>query len=276
MAHRMTEKSDKLRKMSASLKYDILSALAVAALSQKDRTRIDYFRLIALITSRYDWLRGEVSIGHSQLAELWSIDVRSVKRQIAYYADAGLMKKSRAGVRGRVTVYEIDLLKLIATTRPTLAKIGPDLEERLEQFCGAAAQSDSAQESAEKKALGEINTDRVSEPSSEGALLRPASSSDGEDARILSAVRCALSPSAFERWFKDVTIRKVSSGAIEFLFPTKFTADYVERTFEKQLTTVVIQCFGSQCRWKSRAVGALSPSVGLSSSLKLGEMHAAQ
>lgn len=276
MAHRMTEKSDKLRKMSASLKYDILSALAVAALSQKDRTRIDYFRLIALITSRYDWLRGEVSIGHSQLAELWSIDVRSVKRQIAYYADAGLMKKSRAGVRGRVTVYEIDLLKLIATTRPTLAKIGPDLEERLEQFCGAAAQSDSAQESAEKKALGEINPDRVSEPSSEGALLRPASSSDGEDARILSAVRCALSPSAFERWFKDVTIRKVSSGAIEFLFPTKFTADYVERTFEKQLTTVVIQCFGSQCRWKSRAVGALSPSVGLSSSLKLGEMHAAQ
>lgn len=275
MAHRMTEKSDKLRKMSASLKYDVLSALAVAALSQKDRTRIDYFRLIALITSRYDWLRGEVSIGHSQLAELWSIDVRSVKRQVAYYADAGLMKKSRAGVRGRVTVYEIDLLKLIETTRPTFAKIGPDLEERLDQFYGAAVQSETAQDSAETKTLGEINRDRVGATSSDSALLRPANV-DREDGRILSALRCALSPSVFERWFKDVTIRKASSGAIEFLFPTKFTADYVERTFEKQLTTVVIECFGSQCRWKSRAADALSATGSLSSALKLSEVHAAE
>lgn len=276
MAHRMTEKSDKLRKMSASLKYDILSALAVAALSQKDRTRIDYFRLIALITSRYDWLRGEVSIGHSQLAELWSIDVRSVKRQVAYYADAGLMRKSRVGVRGRVTVYEIDLLKLIATTRPTLAKIGPDLEERLDQFYGAAVQPESAQDCADTKTLAEINRDRVSETSSDGALLRTANVLGREDARILSALRCALSPSAFERWFRDVTIRKASSGAIEFLFPTKFTADYVERTFEKQLTAVVIECYGAQCRWKSRAADASSATVGLSSALKLSEMHAAQ
>lgn len=275
MAHRMTEKSDKLRKMSASLKYDVLSALAVAALSQKDRTRIDYFRLIALITSRYDWLRGEVSIGHSQLAELWSIDVRSVKRQVAYYADAGLMRKSRAGVRGRVTVYEIDILKLIETTRPTFAKIGPDLEERLDQFYGAAVQSETAQDSAETKTLGEINRDRVGATSSDSALLRPANV-DREDGRIRSALRCALSPSVFERWFKDVTIRKASSGAIEFLFPTKFTADYVERTFEKQLTTVVIECFGSQCRWKSRAADALSATGGLSSALKLSEVHAAQ
>jgi hypothetical protein len=275
MAHRMTEKSDKLRKMSASLKYDVLSALAVAALSQKDRTRIDYFRLIALITSRYDWLRGEVSIGHSQLAELWSIDVRSVKRQIACYADAGLMKKSRAGVRGRVTVYEIDILKLIETTRPMFAKIGPDLEERLDQFYGAAVQSETAQDSAETKTLGEINRDPVGATSSNSALLRPANV-DREDGHILSALRCALSPSVFERWFKDVTIHKVSSGAIEFLFPTKFTADYVERTFEKQLTMVVIECFGSQCRWKSRAADALSATGGLSSALKLSEVHAAQ
>ena len=68
---------------ASALKYDILSALAVHALAgDKHRQRL-ILRLSALITTRYNWQRNELSMGRDEIARLWSVDERTVKREMA-------------------------------------------------------------------------------------------------------------------------------------------------------------------------------------------------
>ena len=39
-------------------------------------------RLIALITARYNWQRDELSVGQSEMARIWGVHDRTVKREV--------------------------------------------------------------------------------------------------------------------------------------------------------------------------------------------------
>lgn len=245
MAQKSTGTTDARTSIPGSFKYDILSALAVAALSQRDRTRIEYMRLIALLTARYDWRRSEVSIGHAQLAELWSIDVRSVKRQIARFVETGLMTKKRTGVRGRVSVYKINLQAIAVHTRPAFNVIGPDFEERIAQFLGETVGSDG---------------EHVLQKSAANCAPRDRENASNESNQIGTATTvidtlCEILPRpSFERWFSRATLNLRTEGIVEIQFPTQFHTDYAERTFEHALTEAVQRCHGRDCRWRAVTV----------------------
>ena len=66
-----------------ALKYDILSALGVHALAgDKNRQKL-VLRVITLITTRYNWRSNELSMGREEIARLWDVNERTVKREMA-------------------------------------------------------------------------------------------------------------------------------------------------------------------------------------------------
>ena len=71
---------------AASKKYDILSALMAHALSLDPASQKLALRLMSLITTRYNWQRDELTIGQTEIARLWCVDPRTVKREMAKLA----------------------------------------------------------------------------------------------------------------------------------------------------------------------------------------------
>lgn len=117
---------------ASAMKYDILSALGVYALSgDKYRQRL-CLRLIVLITARYNWQRDELSIGRAEIARLWSVDERTVKREVGKLKAMGWLTVKRPGARGRVTVYGLEIGLIVRDTSEQSAKLGNAFEQRVD------------------------------------------------------------------------------------------------------------------------------------------------
>lgn len=112
-------------------KYDLLTALAVSGLAGTPGFAVSMTRLIALVTARYNWRLDEVSIGQAELARMWSVDVRTVKREIKRLAEHGLLTIKRAGARGRVSTYTLNHDRVAELTRDSWPLVGPDFETRM-------------------------------------------------------------------------------------------------------------------------------------------------
>lgn len=117
---------------AASRKYDILSALMAFALSGDKATQKQVMRMMALITTRYNWQRDELSMGQQAIAKLWCVETRTVKRELAKFQAKGWLVLKQRGARGRVSVYGLNLEQMLEDTRHVWPHIGPDFIERLD------------------------------------------------------------------------------------------------------------------------------------------------
>jgi hypothetical protein len=115
----------------AERKYDLLTILGAYALSQGKTLQRQTLRLICLITARYNWQSDELSVGQGDMARLWSVDTRTVKREMATFRDRGWLVEKRAAARGRVTLYGLGIAQILEDTRSSWEKVGPDLVARL-------------------------------------------------------------------------------------------------------------------------------------------------
>ena len=112
-------------------KYDLLTALAVAGLAGSPSFATSMTRLIALVTARYNWRLDEVTIGQADLALMWSVDIRTVKREVRRLSEHGLLVIKRAGARGRVATYALDHGRIEELTRDAWPLVGPDFAARM-------------------------------------------------------------------------------------------------------------------------------------------------
>lgn len=191
-----------------ALKYDILSALGVHALAGDKHHQKRVLRLIALITTRYNWRRNELSIGREEIARLWAVNERTVKREMARLRSMGWVLVKRPGARGRVTVYELDLKQMMLDTRPAWPVIGPDFVDRM---AGADPQ----------------------EPAPAGNVVpfqtpQPPPAPAGDD--VWSQVQAALhgrDPELWSSWFRHLSEAERAGGAVTLTAPSRFIADYV-------------------------------------------------
>lgn len=119
-------------KGGATRKYDLLTILGVYALSQDRRLQRQTLRLICLITARYNWQKDHLSTGQIEISRLWSVDPRTVKREMAAFRARGWLVEKRASARGRVTVYGLGISRILEDTREIWEMVGPDLVERLD------------------------------------------------------------------------------------------------------------------------------------------------
>lgn len=124
-------------------KYDLLSVLGAHGLAGGKTGQRLALRLICLITARYNWQSNELSVGQGEIARLWSVDLRTVKREMAVLRQREWLVEKRGAARGRVTLYGLGIDRIFVDTKVDWARIGSDLVARLETPGADIAQSTS-------------------------------------------------------------------------------------------------------------------------------------
>lgn len=190
---------------AASHKYDILSALMAFALGQDKHVQRQVLRAMALITTRYNWKRDELSMGQDEIARLWSVDTRTVKREMAKLRAQGWLVLRRQGARGRVSIYGIDLAKMMEDTRPAWPRIGADFVARVEGQPQAPA-------------AGNVVPLRTA----------PAPVQDGTLWAQVQAVLHEQDVARFAAWFGQLQEAGFENGCLILMAPSRFHANYIE------------------------------------------------
>ena len=195
-----------------AIKYDILSALTVHALSGDKHRQRSILRIIALITTRYNWRNNELSIGREEIARLWSVNERTVKREMAKLRTMGWIAVKRPAARGRVAVYELDLKQLMIDTSEVWPTIGSDFLARM---------TDEP----------EVETNVVpftAKPS-------PPDVADGDVWTQVQAILHGRDPELWASWFRHLTEADRAGGMVTLLAPSRFMADYIAQKWTGRL-----------------------------------------
>lgn len=201
---------------ASAKKYDILSAMMVYGLSQDKQRQKLVMRLMSLITTRYNWRNDDLTMGHKDIARLWSVDPRTVKREMSKLRNLGWIKIKRQGARGRVSTYGICFEEILTISKPTWGLIGPDFEERAMQLLPAKTQHSKVV----KVSFGS---------SSQAPLPR-----DGVWRDVRAALRAEDAPS-FEAWFSRLDFIKVDQSDLVLKAPSDFVAGYIDTHLSTRL-----------------------------------------
>lgn len=192
-------------RQAASRKYDLLTALgAYACRGDKHFQRL-ILRFITLIVARYNWQSDEITVGQRELAAMWSVDERTVKREIAKLRALGWLVQKRAAVRGRVAVHGLDLPAILTATSAAWDAVGPDFVERMRGPEAAAPQPTNV-----------VSFPGVAPPPGDGSLWSRAQS------RLMSE-----DPALYAAWFRQLADTGASGGVLELAAPTRFHATFV-------------------------------------------------
>lgn len=206
---------------AATKKYDILSAMMAYALARDKLSQRLILRLMSLITTRYNWQRDELSMGQREIAKLWSVDERTVKRELAKLKSKGWLTVKRAGARGRVTLYGFNLDLMLEETQPEWQKIGPDFVDRLTAMTGVTAQN-----------VHETNilpfATNLTPPVDDGTVWTSA-------AQILFT----HDQTSYAAWLKQLVEAGRDGSCLFLMAPTKFHATYVQTHLSDMLLRAI-------------------------------------
>lgn len=199
---------------AAAKKYDLLSAMMAHGLAgDKHRQRL-VLRLMALITTRYNWQRDELIVGQREIARLWCVDERTVKRDMAKLRALGWVEIKQQGARGRVSVLGLNLERMLLDAKPEWENIGPDFVARLS---GDAAE-----------AVSNVVPLHRAAPVPAGGAWGAAQTRLAEEDRAL-----------FDAWFAGLVEAGIADGCLTLFAPTRFHASYVETHLMERLRVAV-------------------------------------
>lgn len=208
-----------------SVKYDLLSAIAVCALYDGAIRKALGPKLLALITTRFDWSTGLISAGHDQLAALWNIDKRAVKRTLQELKDLEILLVLKRGVRGNVTLYRLDIWKALSLTKPVWPHLGEDFKRRLEEI----SQNHSSAATPKIVSLAgrreeNAQTEEITDP-------------------LLKSLAREVHGVTFDRWFRRPQLAR-TKDKIVFEYDTVFMADYVMKEYGEVLARLAAEIEG--------------------------------
>lgn len=192
-------------RQAASRKYDLLTALGAHACGGDKHFQRLVLRFITLIVARYNWQTDEITVGQREIAAMWSVDERTVKREIAKLRTLGWLVQKRAAVRGRVAVHGLDLPAILAATAPAWQAVGPDFVERMRGPESPAPQSTNV-----------VTFPGIAAPPADGSLWSRAQS------RLMTE-----DPALYAAWFRQLADTGTTGGILELAAPTRFHATFV-------------------------------------------------
>ncbi len=199
---------------AAVRKYDLLTAMGAFALSERKGTQRLVLRLMTLVTARYNWRRDELSVGQREIARLWGVDQRTVKREMAKLRGMGWLVVKRQGARGRVSLYGMDIERIFETTRNQWSAVGPDFEQRL------SGPSDDDGRVVPLHAVGSV----------------PApDAGDGSEWSLARLILHSEDPALYGAWFRALERTKREGGRLTLKAPSRFHAHYVETRLAAKL-----------------------------------------
>ena len=218
------------------MKYDVLTALSLWALRGSAAEQMSGLRLVALVTARYNWARDDVSIGQRDLARLWGVTERTVKREMRRLQDLGILQVARPGVRGRVASYRLVPEVVAALSEAHWDAVGPDFVERFEERRAAPVRQEGP--SVLRVDFGQ---------------LRGAEPVPGDPWAALQAWLRAAAPSAYSAWFAPLQLVEADAEQVVLVAPSAFVQRYIETHHMEVLRAGVAQVFGAAARLEVRA-----------------------
>lgn len=204
---------------ASAAKYDILTALGAYALARSKHDQRLVLRFMTLITARYNWAHNELACGQREIARLWSVDERTVKREMAKLRALGWLVVKRQGARGHVTEYRIDMERLLEMTQPQWASVGPDFELRM-------------QGSPEPARVVPLPSRHIPEA---------PDISDGSEWSLAKAVLHAEDPANYASWIQSLERVDRAGGRLVLKAPSRFHGSYVQT---HMLTRLLQACRG--------------------------------
>lgn len=206
---------------AGALKYDILTALTVTGLHGSPTEQTSLMRLTSLITARYNWRLEEVSVGHAELARLWAVNDRTVKREMKRLLGMGVLLCIRPGVRGRVGGYRLNYRRIYELSRPVWPLVGSDFEDRMIEMSG-------------ERTVVNVDFGRPAAPKPQLVA--------GQGAGTWGAVRRRLQaehPDLFENWFAKLVQDRQGDHTLTLRAPTGFVSRYIETHLAQLLAAAV-------------------------------------
>ncbi len=201
---------------AAALKYDLLTALGVMGCGGDKHLQRLVLRFITLIVARYNWQADELCIGQREVAALWAVDERTVKRDFARLRERGWLVPKRAAARGRVAVHGLDLAAILRASRQDWGRVGPDFSARLEA-------PDAAAGAAPDPAAGTGPGNVIAFP----GLAAPRPDGQGAWARVQRQL-AAESPQQYAAWFAALVEDGAGDGGrLRLRAPSRFHAAFV-------------------------------------------------
>jgi len=188
---------------AATVKYDLITALGAMALASDKHDQRLVLRFITLLTARYNWAREELACGQREIARLWSVDERTVKRDMAKLRALGWLVVKRQGARGRVSQYRVDLEALWRATEASWPAVGPDFELRM-----------SPQPAPNVVPL-------------HGAQVAAPNVQDGTEWSLAQAVLYQEDQGTYAAWFKGLRRVARQGPQLTLSAPSRFHASYV-------------------------------------------------
>lgn len=205
-------------RMASARKYDLLSAMMAYGLSSGKHERLLVMRLMSLITTRYNWQRDELAIGQREIARLWCVEERTVKRELAKLRARDWVRVKRPGARGRVTIHGLNPAQILRDTRDVWANVGPDFEARLGQ----------GDDQAPAPETNVVPLHKVPLVAAHGTLWPKAQA----ELRVSH-------PALFAAWFSKLEEVEVSNGTLSLAAASAFVATTVGRDYVEHLLGAV-------------------------------------
>ncbi|MFS4583568.1 DnaA N-terminal domain-containing protein [Phaeobacter sp. C3_T13_0] len=193
-------------RQAAALKYDILTAMGTYALSLDKGPQRLVLRFMTLMTARYNWQRNELAVGQREIARMWSVDERTVKREMAKLRALGWLVVKRQGSRGRVTEYGFDLESILEDTRSCWSAVGPDFDHRM-----------SGSDVPEKNVV----------PLMTGTAAAAPDITDGSEWSLAKAVLHKEDAATYTAWIQALTREGRAGGRLVLRAPSRFHGNYV-------------------------------------------------
>ncbi|WP_227271360.1 hypothetical protein [Roseobacter weihaiensis] len=197
---------------AAARKYDLLTALGAFALAQDKFDQRRALRLMTLITARYNWARDELAVGQREIARLWSVDERTVKREMALLRARGWLVVRRQGARGRVTQYGLGIDQILRDTEPQWPAVGSDFELR----------------------MGGADPAKVVALPVSGAVPAPDITS-GTEWALAQALLHAEDAASYAAWLAALERAERAGGRLTLRAPSRFHAVYVQTHLERRV-----------------------------------------
>ncbi len=207
------------------VKYDIVTSLSVAGLSGPPVFQTSMMRLISLVTARYNWQLDELSVGQREMARMWSVNERTVKREVKRLTEAGVLVCKRAGVKGRVATYRLNIPRIAEISEPCWALVGPDFEVRMQARHGAG--------SVKVVALKDYATPPLRAAEADSPWERTQQRLSEAD------------PLLFQSWFAKVAFHGFDAGTLRVSVPTRFSERYIATHLMGPLMGAAEQEFGT-------------------------------
>lgn len=205
---------------AGSMKYDVLTALSVSGLHGSPAQQISMTRLCSLITARYNWKLDHFCVGQPEMARMWHVTERTVKREIKRWVDDRLLICVRKGVRGRVGAYRLNILRVFEISRGVWTAVGSDYAERMEEL-------------DPQKASSVVKVDFVK------AVQDVAPVDDGTSWFAVSERLKTLYPEKHRNWFAPLRFVSDDGGRYTLAARSGFVVRYLETHFSAVMTEAV-------------------------------------